>query len=193
MPNANFPSDEFKKEIEDKIAYIKSKKMDFCTGPNYTHIPSCTKQSDLIGSENVADDKVALRYAYTLPIKDLRAQQDEDGTELRSENKFVDKVDEIITKITESEVSMNLMLDFPDILHENKMNDLYSLSFDINEPQSKYLAEKDKFLLQKNTQSATNILKIDSYDKNIEENVFIMYYLLSYGVLGFFIYKLLKL
>lgn len=47
--------------------------------------------------------------------------------------------------------------------------------------------------LQKNLNSATHILKIDSYDKNIEENFFIMYYLLSYGVIGFFIYKLLKL
>jgi len=193
MPNANFPSDEFKKEIEDKIAYIKSKKMDFCTGPNYTHIPSCTKQSDLIGSENVADDKVALRYAYTLPIKDLRAQQDEDGTELRSENKFLGKVNEIIRKINSDEESIKLSIAMPDVIYESKMNELFSLSFNINEPQAKYLAEKDKFLLQKNTQSATNILKIDSYDKNIEENVFIMYYLLSYGVLGFFIYKLLKL
>jgi len=193
MPNANFPSDEFKKEIEDKIAYIKSKKMDFCTVSKYTHIPSCTKQSDLIDNENADKDKEDLRDAYTLPIKDLRAQQDEDGKELRSENKFLGKVNEIIRKINSDEESIKLSIAMPDVIYENKMNELFSLSFNINEPQAKYLAEKDKFLLQKNTQSATNILKIDSYDKNIEENVFIMYYLLSYGVLGFFIYKLLKL
>ena len=34
---------------------------------------------------------------------------------------------------------------------------------------------------------------MDTYDRNIEENFFIMYYLISYGVIGYFMYKLLKM
>ena len=59
--------------------------------------------------------------------------------------------------------------------------------------RKKYELANENYTENNNISSATSILKIDSYDRNIEENFYIMYYLLSYGVLGFFIYKLLKM
>lgn len=44
----------------------------------------------------------------------------------------------------------------------------------------------------KNKSDASSKFKLDVYDRNIEDNIFIIYYLLSYGILGLFIYKLLK-
>jgi hypothetical protein len=45
---------------------------------------------------------------------------------------------------------------------------------------------------EKNKKSASNIFKLDIYDRNIEDNLYIVYYFLSYGILGLFIYKILK-
>ena len=69
----------------------------------------------------------------------------------------------------------------------------------IVEKNEEFLDKKDKFTNAKNKLNfkksdnlASGILKMDIYDRNIEDNIYIMYYLLSYGVMGFFIYKLLK-
>jgi hypothetical protein len=72
-------------------------------------------------------------------------------------------------------------------------NSFKNTNLEINESKNNYESADEKYELGKNLNSATGILKMDSYDRNIEENFYIMYYLLSYGVLGFFIYKLLKL
>lgn len=56
---------------------------------------------------------------------------------------------------------------------------------DINDKKRNYDNHKDK-------SSASHKFKLDVYDRNIEDNIFIIYYLLSYGILGLFIYKLLK-
>jgi hypothetical protein len=66
-------------------------------------------------------------------------------------------------------------------------------NIEINSITKDYNDIDQRYKLGKNTNSARGIRKIDSYDKNIEENVFIMYYLLSFGVLGYFMYKLIKL
>ena len=62
-----------------------------------------------------------------------------------------------------------------------------------------FLNKKDEFInatnklnLKKSGNLASKLLKIDTYDRNIEDNIYIIYYLLSYGVMGYFIYKLLK-
>lgn len=34
-------------------------------------------------------------------------------------------------------------------------------------------------------------MKLDIYDRNIEDNLYIIYYFLSYGILGLFLYKLI--
>lgn len=77
---------------------------------------------------------------------------------------------------------------------ENKIKEsLKNTNNDIKGDKDFYELADDNYELNNNINAATGILKIDSYDRNIEENFYIMYYLLSYGVLGFFIYKLLKL
>ena len=77
---------------------------------------------------------------------------------------------------------------------ENKIKEsLKNTNNDIKDDKDFYELADDNYELNNNINAATGILKIDSYDRNIEENFYIMYYLLSYGVLGFFIYKLLKL
>ena len=38
----------------------------------------------------------------------------------------------------------------------------------------------------------TQELKVNQYDINIVDNMFVIYYFLSYGIMGLFIYKLLK-
>ena len=77
---------------------------------------------------------------------------------------------------------------------ENKIKEsLKNTNNDIKGDKKSYDDADLFYELNNNINAATGILKIDSYDRNIEENFYIMYYLLSYGVLGFFIYKLLKL
>lgn len=58
--------------------------------------------------------------------------------------------------------------------------------------KTKLQRQLKKYESHKNKKSAHHKFKIDIYDRNIEDNIFIIYYLLSYGILGLFIYKLLK-
>ena len=49
-----------------------------------------------------------------------------------------------------------------------------------------------EYIINKDKISSSSVYKLDIYDKNIEDNLFIIYYFFSYGILGLFIYKLLK-
>lgn len=58
---------------------------------------------------------------------------------------------------------------------------------------SEFMTKKKVYDNNKDKSDASSYkFKLDVYDRNIEDNIFIIYYLLSYGILGLFIYKLLK-
>tara|TARA_B100000795_G_scaffold82696_1_gene59931 strand:+ start:1875 stop:2294 length:420 start_codon:yes stop_codon:yes gene_type:complete len=44
----------------------------------------------------------------------------------------------------------------------------------------------------KSDENASSVFKLDIYDRNIEDNLYILYYFFSYGILGLFIYKIIK-
>tara|TARA_B100001142_G_C14238445_1_gene618331 strand:+ start:685 stop:1224 length:540 start_codon:yes stop_codon:yes gene_type:complete len=73
--------------------------------------------------------------------------------------------------------------EFKDLnLHKNEI---------FSKKNNKYKEKYKKYLNAVNKSSASHILKLDIYDRNVEDNIYIMYYLLSYGVIGMFIFKLL--
>lgn len=73
--------------------------------------------------------------------------------------------------------------DFKDLtLHKNEI---------FSKKNNKYKEKYKKYLNVINKSNASHILKLDIYDRNIEDNIYIMYYLLSYGVIGMFIFNLL--
>lgn len=49
-----------------------------------------------------------------------------------------------------------------------------------------------EYIINKGKSNSSSVYKLDIYDRNIEDNLFLIYYFLSYGILGLFIYKLLK-
>jgi hemerythrin-like domain-containing protein len=57
--------------------------------------------------------------------------------------------------------------------------------FELDTLLEDYISKKDKT-------NSSSVYKLDIYDRNIEDNLFLIYYFLSYGILGLFIYKLLK-
>lgn len=86
---------------------------------------------------------------------------------------------------------------------ELKFNDLVQLNNDfeddneklnevINEKNTKYSREKLKSELIRSQKDGTQELKVNQYDINIIDNMYVIYYFLSYGIIGLFIYKLLK-
>jgi len=87
----------------------------------------------------------------------------------------------------------NNIPDMIDYVEDQIKSSFGKQNLEINEFKTIFENSNEKYRMANNFNSATSILKIDSYDRNIEENFYIMYYLLSYGVLGLFIYKLLKL
>lgn len=96
-----------------------------------------------------------------------------------------------------------------DTLRENEnnaitnYNNLVNINFETNANAQKTNEEfkKKKFLFDeekgksnslKNESSGTHILKENQYDINIVDNMYIIYYFLSYGIIGLFVYKILK-
>ena len=55
-----------------------------------------------------------------------------------------------------------------------------------------YLREKSKLNNLKQNIGASQELKVDMYDVNLLDNMYIIYYLLSFGIIGLFIYKTMK-
>jgi len=86
---------------------------------------------------------------------------------------------------------------------DTKFNDLVQLYRDededaeilnkvILEKGSRYTREKTKSIRLNQEKDGTQELKVNQYDINIVDNMFVIYYFLSYGIMGLFIYKLLK-
>lgn len=77
-----------------------------------------------------------------------------------------------------------------DNLSEQKEIDKKNSSFEENKLElDKKLGE---YIINKGKKNSSSVYKLDIYDRNIEDNLFLIYYFLSYGILGLFIYKLLK-
>ena len=102
-------------------------------------------------------------------------------------------IDDIYRQIAKMNDMANILTTLPKIMEGELQDSFKKTNLEINEGRELYENTDAKYKSGKNMSQATGILKIDSYDRNIEENFYIMYYLLSYGVLGFFIYKLLKM
>ena len=140
------------------------------------------------------------KVAYEQKYKYLKGEMDEDGKLKRDKNgnvenqhvlkKYIDNVYIEIDKIREKTNGINPTFDYLD--KQLKLMFKYNID-NLKEYKTDYDKADRNFSMTNNLNSASQILKIDSYDRNIEENVFILYYLLSYGILGFFVYKLIKL
>jgi len=102
-------------------------------------------------------------------------------------------IDDIYRDLTKIKGKANLIEPTIKYMEDDLQQSFKHTNLEINDSKNLYEIADENYKMGKNVSTATNILKIDSYDRNIEENFYIMYYLLSYGVLGFFIYKLLKL
>tara|TARA_B100000963_G_scaffold231156_1_gene201724 strand:- start:7037 stop:7492 length:456 start_codon:yes stop_codon:yes gene_type:complete len=99
--------------------------------------------------------------------------------------------------------------DLLDMLRENEnnaitnYNNLVNINFETDAQGQKtnkefekkknlFNEEKSKSISLKNESSGTHILKENQYDINIVDNMYIIYYFLSYGIIGLFVYKILK-
>lgn len=72
---------------------------------------------------------------------------------------------------------------------QKKINDK-NLFFEEN--KLKLDKKLEEYNINKDKKNSSTVFKLDIYDRNIEDNLFLIYYFLSYGILGLFIYKLLK-
>ena len=99
----------------------------------------------------------------------------------------------------------NLQKTISDI--RSKMSDLYQKTMAYNLREQKEINSKNasfadkkldldkklgEYIINKDKSNSSSVYKLDIYDRNIEDNLFLIYYFLSYGILGLFIYKLLK-
>ena len=127
-------------------------------------------------------------------LKDLnRTAQEDPISENPVPHEALGMIERLYDNLDEMIIFMNsLGPKFKEYENQLKM-DLNNKNLNIENSKSGYDKAFNKYKMGKNSSSAAGILKIDSYDRNIEENFYIMYYLLSYGFLGFFIYKLIKL
>jgi hypothetical protein len=172
----NFPSKELEEDIDNAIEWVEETKRKFVSGNN-GELPSLLSSIDGPSLLQVQE----LRAAYTSEFKDI------------SKNKWINTVDNIHDEIKGGENFLKMLIDYTHILENKTSQDIASSAEFLKYPKREYKLANERYKFKKNLNSANKILKMDSYDKNIEENFFIMYYLLSYGVIGFFIYKLVKL
>ena len=143
-------------------------------------------------------DKKKWSVAYENPYTDIEHTGERETTVGGDQHVDVphskkEMIDDIYRQIAKMNDMANVMATVPKIMKSELQNSFKRTNLEIKEGRELYESTDANYKLGRNMSEATGILKIDSYDRNIEENFYIMYYLLSYGVLGFFIYKLLKL
>lgn len=136
------------------------------------------------------DDALTKCAAYQMGYNTVIAKNPATG---KYTYKYGGTVEDIIRKLKFMRVSGDFFINQLVFIEHKIKESLKNTNNDIKGDKDFYELADDNYELNNNINAATGILKIDSYDRNIEENFYIMYYLLSYGVLGFFIYKLLKL
>lgn len=77
-------------------------------------------------------------------------------------------------------------------IKKDMLEDTNVLRNQVNSNNRLYTREKQKEQLYKMDSEATQIQKVNQYDVNIVDNMYIIYYFLSFGIIGLFNYKLLK-
>ena len=77
-------------------------------------------------------------------------------------------------------------------LYKDYDEDANVLNKVVVEKGNNYTREKMKSIRLNQEKDGTQELKVNQYDINIVDNMFVIYYFLSYGIMGLFIYKLLK-
>lgn len=99
---------------------------------------------------------------------------------------------ELLDTLTDLEHEVDLK--FNDLVQLNKdfEDDNRNLNRVIVGKNRRYAREKMKGELIKSQKDGTQELKVNQYDLNIVDNMYVIYYFLSYGIIGLFIYKLLK-
>lgn len=108
-------------------------------------------------------------------------------------HQLIPYIDETYEEIKEVSKTINAGIDLVNYI-EDMIKEHYVISNSRLEAyKDEYDKANSKYKGKIDVNSATQILKMDTYDRNIEENFFIMYYLISYGVIGYFMYKLLKM
>ena len=167
----------YKKSIQDHRAFFEEK------GNNQ--------------DRHVLDDKNYKNAYQTWQLWQLRDLSDGATEETQSENPIkheaLDMIERIYGELSEMLADVGNYVPSMKNMETELKKDLSGINLEIKDSKKMYDTAFNKYKLSRNTSSAARILKIDSYDRNIEENFYIMYYLLSYGFLGFFIYKLIKL
>lgn len=77
-------------------------------------------------------------------------------------------------------------------LYKEEDEDSFILNNVITKKGNRYTKEKMKSVRLNQEKDGTQELKVNQYDINIVDNMYVIYYFLSYGIMGLFIYKLLK-
>ena len=168
----------YKKKIEDNIVFFEKK-----------------QEKQLSDGLLLDEENYKIAYERELwKLKDLnKTNQEDESSEDPIEHEALGMIERIYDDLDEMMMFTNDLEPTFKRYENNLKVDLSGTNFKIADSKSSYDKAFNKYKLGKNASSAAGILKIDSYDRNIEENFYIMYYLLSYGFLGFFIYKLIKL
>jgi len=147
----------------------------------------------IANEQNKQDVEYTVSYekAYADKYGKLNQKDSDDNTkQIHQLVPYLDETYDYIKKVSESiNSSIDLVNFIDDMIKQNFVISNSKIEFykeEYDKANSKYKSKID-------VNSATKILKMDTYDRNIEENFFIMYYLISYGVIGYFMYKLLKI
>jgi len=158
------------------------------------------KKREQDGAPHPLDDENNWSIAYGQKYSDIKTaggtrDQTSPGGDIQVDvpHTQIRLIDDIYRDLTKIINRANVVEPTIKIMEDDIQESFKHTNLEINESKNLYEIADENYNQGKNVSTATNILKIDSYDRNIEENFYIMYYLLSYGVLGFFIYKLLKL
>lgn len=126
-------------------------------------------------------------------IKQLKEYFSDKSQELiyrKESNKFVHK--ELIDTLEDLEYDVDSEFNELVQLYRENTEDAEKLNNVIVEKGSNYTREKLKSNRLNQEKDGTEELKINQYDVNIVDNMYVIYYFLSYGIIGLFIYKLLK-
>lgn len=118
-----------------------------------------------------------------------------DGIDIANE-KIENKKDGVFKYANEknslSEIRNAIKEKFNDAINEYNQLDNKTVNDNVIISEQDYTEEKNKKTNFRSQSAATEVLKRNVYDTGILDNMFVIYYFLSYGIIGIFIYKLLK-
>lgn len=117
--------------------------------------------------------KSLIDYANRLDESDREIVVDSLNSYLNSDSELLKKTNLLLTDIKDN-------MSFKEVLKN------------IDEKSSLYNRYDATYNSSKNVNGAESILKHDTYDVNLLDNMYLTYYLLSFFVMGFTIFKLMK-